>query len=88
MPPDGLLLKGLRSKLSKVDQFISATRESRFVDDSSGVIESRYRIDGIPSHFFIDSSGVLREMRISSLNPSTIGENLAEIGVDVGGSSG
>jgi len=56
------------------------------VDDSGGRIASSYRIDGIPSHFFIDSSGILREIRISSLNPSTIDENLGEIGVDVAGS--
>jgi len=56
------------------------------VDDSSGAIESRYRIDGIPSHFFIDSSGILREIRISPLSPSMIEENLAQIGVHVAGS--
>ena len=54
------------------------------VDDSDGRIASSYRIVGIPSHFFIDSSGILRVIRISSLDPSTIDENLAEIGVDVG----
>jgi cytochrome c biogenesis protein CcmG/thiol:disulfide interchange protein DsbE len=53
------------------------------VDDSDGRIASSYRIAGIPSHFFIDSSGILREIRISSLDPETIEENLAEIGVDV-----
>ena len=57
------------------------------IDDSSGAIESRYRIDGIPSHFFIDRSGVLREIRISTLNPAMIEENLAKIGVHVAGSS-
>ena len=57
------------------------------VDDSNGAIESRYRIDGIPSHFFIDGSGVLREIRISSLSPSMIEEDLAQIGVKVAGSS-
>ncbi len=57
------------------------------VDDSSGAIESRYRIDGIPSHFFIDSSGILRAIRISSLSPSMIEEDLAQIGVKVAGSS-
>jgi len=57
------------------------------IDDSSGAIESRYRIDGIPSHFFIDRSGVLREIRISDLNPAMIEENLAQIGVHVAGSS-
>jgi cytochrome c biogenesis protein CcmG/thiol:disulfide interchange protein DsbE len=57
------------------------------VDDSSGAIEARYRIDGIPSHFFIDRSGVLRAIRISSLNPAMIEENLAQIGVHVAGTS-
>lgn len=53
------------------------------IDDSNSEIASSYRIVGIPSHFFIDSSGVLREIRISSLDPETIEENLAQIGVDV-----
>jgi cytochrome c biogenesis protein CcmG, thiol:disulfide interchange protein DsbE len=58
------------------------------IDDSSGAIEARYRIDGIPSHFFIDKSGILRAIRLSDLNPSMIEEDLAEIGVKVAGSSG
>ena len=58
------------------------------VDDSSGRIGSSYRLVGIPSHFFIDSSGILREIRISSLDPSTMGEDLAQIGVNVAGSNG
>jgi cytochrome c biogenesis protein CcmG/thiol:disulfide interchange protein DsbE len=57
------------------------------VDDAAGEIASSYRIVGIPSHFFIDGSGVLREIRISSLDPSTMDENLEQIGVDVGGSA-
>lgn len=55
------------------------------IDDSDSAIASSYRIVGIPSHFFIDSSGILREIRISSLDPETMDENLAEIGVDVAG---
>jgi cytochrome c biogenesis protein CcmG/thiol:disulfide interchange protein DsbE len=53
------------------------------IDDSDSAIASSYRIVGIPSHFFIDSSGILREIRITSLDPETMEENLAEIGVDV-----
>lgn len=53
------------------------------VNDADGAVASSYRIVGIPSHFFIDSSGILREIRISSLDPTTMEENLAEIGVDV-----
>lgn len=57
------------------------------VDDADSRLASSYRIVGIPSHFFIDSSGILRVMRISSLDPSTIEESLKEIGVDVGQST-
>ncbi len=53
------------------------------IDDSTDEIASRYRIAGIPSHFFVDSSGVLRAIEISALDASTIDENLGEIGVDV-----
>jgi peroxiredoxin len=56
--------------------------------DSSGAIANSYRIAGIPSHFFIDSSGILREIKISSLNPTTMAESLAQIGVDVARSTG
>lgn len=57
------------------------------IDDSSGAIEARYRIDGIPSHFFIDKSGILRAIRLSDLSPSMIEGDLAQIGVDVAGSN-
>lgn len=53
------------------------------VDDADTRLASSYRIVGIPSHFFIDSSGILRVTKISSLDPSTIDESLSEIGVDV-----
>lgn len=54
-----------------------------FFDDSDSRIASSYRIVGIPSHFFVDREGILRAMRISSLDPTSIDENLREIGVDL-----
>jgi peroxiredoxin len=53
------------------------------VDDSSDEIASRYRIAGIPSHFFIDSSGVLRAITIGTLDPAKLESVLTEIGVDI-----
>jgi cytochrome c biogenesis protein CcmG, thiol:disulfide interchange protein DsbE len=53
------------------------------VDDTGSEIASSYRILGIPSHFFIDSSGVLRGIRIGTLDPPGMDAALAEIGVDV-----
>jgi cytochrome c biogenesis protein CcmG/thiol:disulfide interchange protein DsbE len=53
------------------------------VDDSSDEIGSSYRIAGIPSHFFIDSSGVLRTITIGTLDPSELDATLTQIGVDI-----
>jgi len=49
------------------------------VADPDTRIASLYRILGIPSHYFIDRDGVLRGMRIGSLDPAGIEAALAEI---------
>jgi len=38
------------------------------IADPTTAIASQYRILGIPSHFFIDTDGVLREMKIGALD--------------------
>ena len=38
------------------------------IADSQTRIASQYRILGIPSHFFVDRTGVLREMRIGAMD--------------------
>jgi cytochrome c biogenesis protein CcmG, thiol:disulfide interchange protein DsbE len=58
------------------------------LDDADGKISSKYRIVGIPSHFFIDSSGILREIRISSLDPPEMDEDLKQIGLGVASAKG
>ncbi len=40
------------------------------VPDPDQRLADGYRILGIPTHFFIDSSGVLRQMKIGSLDPA------------------
>jgi cytochrome c biogenesis protein CcmG/thiol:disulfide interchange protein DsbE len=40
----------------------------RKVADPGTAIASQYRILGIPSHYFIDADGVLRQMRIGTLD--------------------
>lgn len=42
------------------------------VADPSTKIASQYRILGIPSHFFIDKDGILREMKVGSLDPAAM----------------
>lgn len=81
-----IFVQDSRSDIEQYAQRIGLTYTK--VDDSSGRIASSYRIAGIPSHFFIDRAGILREIRISSLDPSTMNEALAQIGAGVAGSAG
>lgn len=49
------------------------------VADPNTRIASAYRVLGIPSHFFIDRTGVLRSMRIGSMSPDTMSRALRGI---------
>ncbi len=49
------------------------------VPDPAERLASEYRILGIPSHFFIDAQGVLRQMKIGSLDPAAMETALAGI---------
>jgi peroxiredoxin len=42
------------------------------IADPNTDIASAYRILGIPSHFFIDSAGILREMKVGSLDQAAM----------------
>lgn len=48
-------------------------------------IAAAYRIVGIPTHFFIDRDGILREWRIGSMNKATMEKKVAVIMGDSGG---
>lgn len=49
------------------------------VPDPNEQVASEYRILGIPSHFFVDRSGVLRQMKTGTLDPTAMDEALAAI---------
>lgn len=49
------------------------------IPDPDTRISSQYRILGIPTHFFIDRTGVLRQLRIGSLDPPAMDTMLAGI---------
>ncbi len=42
-------------------------------------IAAAYRIVGIPTHFFIDKDGILREWRIGSMSKKVMEKNVAKI---------
>lgn len=49
------------------------------VADPETKIASQYRVLGIPAHFFVDSSGVLRSVKAGSLTPERMDAALAEV---------
>ena len=49
------------------------------VADPDTRIASAYRVYGIPSHFFIDRTGVVRLMKIGSLSPERMAASIAVI---------
>jgi peroxiredoxin len=51
----------------------------RKIADPDTRIASEYRIMGIPSHYFIDSSGVLRQLKLGSLDTGAMEAALAGI---------
>jgi thiol-disulfide isomerase/thioredoxin len=50
------------------------------VPDPTEALAAQYRILGIPSHFFIDSAGVLRQLKVGSLDPATMQAALDRLG--------
>jgi peroxiredoxin len=47
--------------------------------DLSTEVAAEYRVNGVPSHFFIDRDGVVRDIRAGRLGKSTIDKELASI---------
>ena len=47
--------------------------------DETTEIAARYRIVGIPTHFFIDRDGIIREWRIGSMSKKTMEKKVNEI---------
>ena len=49
------------------------------VPDPDTRLAAEYRILGIPSHFFIDRTGVLREIKVGTLDPQAMDAVLGEL---------
>ena len=47
--------------------------------DQATSVAAQYRIVGIPTHFFVDRDGVLREWRIGSMSKKTMEKKVNEI---------
>ena len=47
--------------------------------DPTTEVSAIYRVRGLPTHFFINSDGVLRDWRMGALGPKTIQQELAKV---------
>ena len=47
--------------------------------DADDTIASAYRVNGIPAHFFVDKTGILRAMKTGALSPDQMDAALKEI---------
>jgi peroxiredoxin len=56
--------------------------------DEETEISAAYRIAGIPSHYFVDRDGILRESRVGSMSRETMEERVDEILSDGADGSG
>ena len=80
---DGLMLLAIDvgESLSQVEKFLQSNNLSLPVLlDTSGVVAQKYRIQYIPTTFFIDGDGVIQEKRIGAfINAAQIEEQLSKI---------
>jgi cytochrome c biogenesis protein CcmG/thiol:disulfide interchange protein DsbE len=49
------------------------------IPDPNEQLSAMYRILGIPTHFFIDAGGTLRQIKVGSLSPAAMQAALAEL---------
>ena len=49
------------------------------IADPDTRIASAYRVNGIPAHFFIDKSGILRSVKTGGLSPEQMASAITEI---------
>ncbi len=77
--PQGLTLLAISigEDAAAVRNYVQAAgMTSTILVDSSQGVASRYHINGIPTHLFVDKDGIVRALVSGGLNRSTIGQRL------------
>ncbi len=79
---DGLVVLGisLGEQVPAVKSYVEAAGITyRIGMDSNTRIAGLYRINGLPTHFFIDKDGIIRDMQVGGLSRSAIYKKLQKI---------
>jgi len=79
---DGLVILALSigEETGTVQSYVERTGLTYTIGlDQDTAIAARYRIVGIPTHYFVDRDGILREWRIGSMSKKTMEKNVGKI---------
>ncbi|MDQ3703264.1 MAG: TlpA family protein disulfide reductase [Chloroflexota bacterium] len=75
-----VLLISLGEDPAVVRRYLESTRyDLPFLLDPDFAITDGYRITGLPTHFFVDRSGTIRDLAIGGLKPNGMRARLAKI---------
>ncbi len=75
-----VLLISLGEDPAVVRRYLESTRyDLPFLLDPDFAITDGYRITGLPTHFFVDRSGTIRDLAIGGLKPNELRARLAKI---------
>lgn len=80
--PQGLVLLAISisEDAPTVKQFAELNKmTSTVLLDTDETVASRYRINGIPTHIFVDKDGIIRDLVVGGLNSNTIFARLDKI---------
>ncbi len=79
--PEGLVLLGvnLQESPATVRAWTQGKFHWTFVIDSGGRLANLYNLEGVPSHLFIDRSGIVQRSHVGDLSPTDMAADLAAI---------
>ncbi len=75
-----LLVVSLGEDPGTVQRYMSTTKlDLPVLVDPTFAITERYRISGLPTHYFVDREGTIRDLAIGGLKPNGMRSRLAKI---------
>jgi thiol-disulfide isomerase/thioredoxin len=75
-----LLMVSLGEDPAPVRRYMNTTRyDLPILVDPTFAFTERYRITGLPTHFFVDRAGTIRDLAIGGLKPNAMRSRLAKI---------
>src|SRR5439155_9169061 len=75
-----LLLISIGEDPAAVQRYLDSARyQLPVLVDPTFAITERYRITGLPTHYFVDRAGIIRDLAVGGLKPNAMRARLAKI---------